>query len=423
MSRSIPCPNPGCRHRFTAAEAAGVAALVCPSCGRLVELAPPAALTPPPPPPVAVAPRGAGRWFPSQGSFLAWVLVTAASLAVAGMVGGVLHRRHASTRARGAQTYQSTEFNYRFLVPGPPWQRDDATRDRLGVNSFAFRRTRPDAWIALAVRDNPARIPAPAELREEALRHLRQRFQDVQFEDASGGGELGGQPAARLVFQGRADETVMSGDCHFLLRQGFAYWLFRWCPAEAVAQAVPELDTLLDGFAFLNQRPDWQPPRQTFTAPDAAYTITGEGDRWAKASFPPAEYDPRADLVLEASERAHDTSPLRRATLTVLRFPKVGGDALQEAKDHLLKREQETYPQTRLDEVPPADTGAPTEAFPGKVVGLKVSNTPDRVRFVLLGAAPQAGGAVVLWAECDFGRRGFWEPEFRRLFASLRLRP
>jgi hypothetical protein len=323
--------------------------------------------------------------------------------------------------AAGPGPYKSPDFNYSFVLPGPPWQRDEATRDRLRANAFAFHRTDPDAWVALAVRDLPKHVPNAVELREEALRHLRRLFPDLQLEDAPGG-ELGGRPAARLVFQGSVGDAVMSGDCHMADHQGFAFWLFRWCPAGAVESLKDELGGMPGRFGFLNQRPGWQPPRTTFTGSRVAYALTADGDRWSKAPSAPADYDPRADLVLEARER--EGEPPRRATLIVFVMPaEDGGELVERAKAYLLKRQQEIYPETRLDEVPAAEATAPAHTVgtaPGRVLHLKVTNRPERERLVVLGVVPRPGGPIVLWGECDYAQRSLWEPQLRRLMASFR---
>jgi hypothetical protein len=313
--------------------------------------------------------------------------------------------------------YQSESLNFSYRIPGRPWRRDDSTRDRLHVSGFAFRRTDPGAWVALAVRPYPARVPPPAELREEAVRSLRRLFPDLQSEDDPKGGTVSGKAALRLVYQGSDGDTVMSGDCHILFHQGFAFWLFRWCPAGAVEAVAGELAAMRDRFGLLNQRPDWKPPRMTFAGTKLAFTLTAEGDRWSKAAFAPAEYDPLADLVLVADGREDD--PARRATLIVLRLPAgSGGEPRERAKAHVLERQQDVYPESTMAELPAAGTDV---AQPVQMFELKVTNRPGRERFILLRVVPQPDGLFVLWSECDFARRALWEDEFRRLAATFRL--
>jgi hypothetical protein len=422
MTRGIPCPNPRCGYRFTAADAAGAAAVICPHCGTVTELprnqSSPAVVS-------GAATRPTDSRIANRTGSLVWMLFVSTVLSSSALIAGALYRQRHMARPRPAaaqEPYRSAEFNYSFRIPGPPWQRDDATRDRLHVNSFAFRRPDPDAWVALAVRDYPKYVPGTADLHDEAVRHLRRQFPDLQYEDDPKGGELGGRPAARLVFQGSVGDVVMSGDCHIATHQGFAYWLFRWCPAREVEALKDELAAVRDRFAFLDQRPDWKPPRTTFTGTKVAYTLTSEGDRWSRAAYPPADFDLRADLALEA--RGAETAPAKRTMLLVLQLPaEDGGDAVDRAKAYLVERQKEIYPETKLEELPPADataTAGQVGTAPGRVLTLKMVNTKDRERFVVLGVVPRPGGPLVLWAECDFARRALWESEFRRLMASFR---
>jgi hypothetical protein len=208
----------------------------------------------------------------------------------------------------------------------------------------------------------------------------------------------------------------MSGDCHILFHQGFAYWLYRWCPAGAVEALAVELAAMRDRFGLLNQRPDWKPTRTTFAGTKLAFTLTAEGDRWSEAAFAPAEYDPLADLVLVADGSEDD--PTRRATLFVLRLPVAdGGDPAERAKAHVLERQKDAYPESTMTELAAAAAGGTT---PVQVYTLKVTNRPERERFILLGVVPRPEGPVVLWAECDFARRSLWEEDFRRLVATFR---
>jgi hypothetical protein len=51
-----------------------------------------------------------------------------------------------------------------------------------------------------------------------------------------------------------------------------------------------------------------------------------------------------------------------------------------------------------------------------------MANTEDRERFVVLGVVPrpEKGRLLVVWCECDWAMRDYWEPEFVILLNSLR---
>jgi hypothetical protein len=223
-----------------------------------------------------------------------------------------------STVSSAAEPFRSAEHNYSFLLPGPAWRRDADVAKRLG-GLLGFAHKEPDAWVVLAVRSYPKYVPAPGELREEAMARLRRfPFANIQPEDKAEA-TLAGRPAGRFIFQGSVNDTIMSGDVLYLTHQGAAYWLYRWCPATAVELAAAGLADLGDRFALLDERPHWQPPRKTFAGEKLKYTLTAEGDRWEKAQYPAANYDPAADLALVGQERVGATDAARQAlTLVVL---------------------------------------------------------------------------------------------------------
>ncbi len=117
-------------------------------------------------------------------------------------------------------------------------------------------------------------------------------------------------------------------------------------------------------------------------------------------------------------------------------------DAVKFAREDLLERMKEKvpengtylYPDTKIDDAkdeairkaePPKTLGN----LDGRVLRLQVANTPDRIRFVVLGVALLPQGIVVIDCDCDNTRkseddprrpdRDFWEPEFMAVLASV----
>jgi hypothetical protein len=415
MPKDTPCPNPGCGFLFPAAAVVGVAALVCPKCGGVFQVkakrpAPGQVLPMLPRPPVRSMPR-------------AWVWAGLVIFVGIGLMTAVIYRQSDPPAKGGPEPYRSTEHNYSMLLPGPPWQRDEALAKQLG-GVLAFRRDNPEAEAAVVVRQYPKFVPTIAELREEAVARLRKYPVDnLQREDKSEGATLAGLPAGRIVFLGTIDGVLVSGDVQFLTHQGAAYWLYRWCPAAAVEQTAADLADLAERFGLLNLHADWQPPRRTFSGTKAKYTLTAEGERWEKAPYPPENYDPAADLALIGNPQDGPADPARQAQLLVVGLPAGNGDAVQRAKSHLLERHKEVYPETTATDLPAGDEKPSAEkgAGPVKVVALQVKDTKDRERFVVLGVVPRKDGPLVVWAECDFSRRAMWEADFRKFVGSFTL--
>jgi hypothetical protein len=90
----------------------------------------------------------------------------------------------------------------------------------------------------------------------------------------------------------------------------------------------------------------------------------------------------------------------------------------ERAKAHVLARQNEVYPETTIADVPPEGLGRPPD---GIVLTLKVANTKERERFVVLRIVARTDGPVVLWSESDYARRPIWEAEFRKLVGSFKL--
>ncbi len=411
MPKDIACPNPGCPYVFPAAAIAGAAALVCPECGGVFQVKAKKTAT------AETAPTPARRP-PARSAIFAWLLAGLIVFVSIGLMMATIYRRAEPPPRPGPEPYRSIEHNYSMLLPDSPWRRDQDLAKRLG-GVLAFRRDDPDAQVVLVVRQYPKYVPANAELRDDAVARLRMYpIENLQREDKSEGATLAGRSAGRLVFQGTADGTVVSGDVQFLTHQGAAYWCYRWCPTTVVDRAAGELADLADRFALLDLHPDWQPPRRTFIGTKLKYTLTAEGERWEKGPYPAENYDPAADLALVGKSQDGPADPTRHAQLLVLILPAGDGDAVVRAKAHLLDRYKETYPETTMSELPLVEAKAVANDVRLKMLGLHVKNTKERERFVLLGIVPRKDAPRVIWAECDFRYRAVWESDFRKLVGS-----
>jgi hypothetical protein len=320
----------------------------------------------------------------------------------------------------GPEPYRSTEHNYSLLLPGPEWQRGEDSAKRLG-GVLAFHRENPDAQAVFVVRRYPKYVPTAAELRDEAIARLR-RFpiDNLQYDDKLADITFAGRPAQRFVFQGAIDGTIVSGDVVFLPHQGAAYWLYRWCPATAVEQAAPSLAELADRFGLLDLHAEWRPPRRTFIGTKAKYALTAEGDRWDKAPYPPENYDAAADLALIGKPQDGASDPVRQAQLLVVILPAGDGDPVERARAHVLARQKDLYEETTMADLPPTDENS-SAGGSLRILAFRTKNTKDRERFAVVGVAPRKEGPIVIWAECDFGRRAIWESDFRKLIGSFAL--
>jgi hypothetical protein len=412
VPKDIHCPNPGCTHVFPAAATAGVAALVCPKCGGVFQIkrTPPRPADSPagesiPAPPAPAAKPSTRR------PMLAWTVAGLIVFVTLGLMTGAIYRQRGSTPT-GPEPFRSPTHNYSVRLPDPPWQRDAELARRVG-GVIAFRRENPSAAVVLAVRDFPKFVPTPAELRDEAITRMRKLPIEKMDREEKSEGSFGGRPAGQFVFQGVLDEVTVSGVVQYLTYEGAAYWFYRWCPQADVPAVTGDLADIADRFAFLDQRPDWQPPRKTFTGTKLAYTLTSEGDRWDKSPHAPESYDPAADLVLIGEVQPGVVDPPRQATLLVLLLPADKEDPIARAEKHLLERQRDLYAETTLaGAIDKFGTG------PDRIRELRLVNTKDRERLVMLRVLKEGERLVVICAECDYARRELWDTDFRKLLES-----
>src|SRR5207302_4548320 len=118
----------------------------------------------PPPLPGQTAKTRPGRKPAMRSAALVWVVSGLIVFVSLGLAVVAVNRPGVPPKRAGPEPYRSTEHNYSFLMPGPPWERDNDLAKRLG-GVLAFHRNDADARVVLAVRNYPKYVPALAELR------------------------------------------------------------------------------------------------------------------------------------------------------------------------------------------------------------------------------------------------------------------
>jgi hypothetical protein len=337
----------------------------------------------------------------------------------------------------GEQALNAEYGNFKFTPPGPDWRPDDDVRIKLKAN-LALKRSNPSGAVAIFYRDYKTRLPSDAELVDEALIHLRNYLQGVEWElkpkDAAT--QLGGRPALELEYEGEDPWQVrVNGLCRMLAYRGYGYWFFTWGPAEEKDLITPEWDGLRQGFALLNNREGWaERPRETVRVrgTKAPYELRYARDVWKKEKAD--GYDPAADLVLlgrEPEPVAGRKHAGKTALLQVLLLEKAPDlkSAAAAARAHLLKRQQEEAGENaaKVSVEPTTDKGggerdADVGAVRGHVSRLHVQSDEGLDRYAVLAVVNRPEGVLVLMFECDWSRRDFWEQEFRPLLETFRAK-
>jgi hypothetical protein len=355
------------------------------------------------------------------------IVIVFLAAAAGGGVGVWWLLEHARTEDSGSESAHASALNYRFVFPRS-WKSDAKVRHALGAN-LALARAEPTAWLAIFAHDYKTRSPRDAELHDRVINWLEKYFSGVEFEsrpDAT----LDGQPARHLEFQGEVDNVLMNGECLMLARRGYAYWVVTWAPAERRDAAVDEWATARRGFSFLDHRDGWvekKPRRLLIQGNKAAYRITYTEGVWEKQ--PVDGLDPAADALLRGFDpKEEDKLAQGAGIVTILLLPRGEGDlkaAAAAAREHLLQKQKEVYPETAIETVKhksdvgegPADIGAAR----GNLARLRVKNSASREMYVELATVLLRDGVLVIQCECHWPRREFWRQEFAVLLGTLRI--
>jgi hypothetical protein len=401
------------------------------------------------PEPVAlVSPRRQARPRRRYGK---WIVYGVLLLFCAGaMVGGTVFIYH-YFRPEAEQTTQARHGNFRFERPGKEWKIDRGLESRMALQ-IALTRLEPRCHMALFYRDYQKRSPSEVELLEEALKKLRGGFRHLDYEDPflvkdREGATLGGQPALAVEFQGLAEDNVlMRGQCTALTRRGYAYWFFTWGPADDRAALAETWAELRERFHLLNGREGWKelpPETRDFDGKALAYRLSYAKQMWTPREGP-KDYDERAELVLLGYEPTRDEETGktevnkhagRAAEVVVLVLPAAPGLTLEAANknalDHLLQHQKKVHEGARItvatrdkDLQPLLDRDGDVGALKGHLSKLLVELHADNKRFGYLGVVNRPGeGVLVVYGECAWDRKDFWDRELQLLMASVRPRP
>jgi hypothetical protein len=407
--------------------------------------------------PLVAGRRGARSGRRGRGSWLPFVLLTVLLVVLLGGGGYAIYRYYdyLNNRPDPRDVENEEKGNFRFRPPRD-WEEEPAVARAFRTVQMAYRRSDagPRNRMALYYRDYQKRSPSDAELVGEGLVKLRNYFSDLEYDvkERDDKFRLGGLPALVMEFQGysAAPENVFSGgEVWMMTHRGFAYWFFTWGPMlndqkESVhEQVAAEWPKLRERFATLGYRDGWQEaPRKTrgFESPKGAYRIDYVDNVWSRQKEeeynatqlgrPPAElvlhgYDPRlAETDKHASKAA-------TATVVVLGKASELAAAVKLAREDLLERQKQIkeentylYPETAVDNAPAESirkdkADDKVGAFEGKLLRLQVTNTPKRIRYVVLGVVNRPEGVLAVQCECAYDQRDFWEQEFLPLLANL----
>jgi hypothetical protein len=344
-----------------------------------------------------------------------------------------------SLKAEVEQAERASNSSYVLLAPGQGWKKDAELQMRMQVGRAA-RRSLPAATMAFFAHDYKTRLPGEGEMIDAALEKLRGQFKRLEWERKSGEYRLGGQVALALEFDATdADEVDVRGTVYLLAYRGFGYWLFLWAPASEKDLAAAETERIRASLG-LNAafREGWQeraPDTEIVAIRDGGVSLAYVKSVWEAEDK--TGYDPKAACVLKGTfpmdgsgkQRDRHAGKVATVQLLVLDAPEKHSVAAA-ARDYVLEAAKDpdrgNYPQTTLAPIKDKsgeeqDHDADLGQLHGRLTKLRMTNTEDRERFLVLGAVPGVGDRpVVIWCECDWSVRDYWDNEFGVLLGSMR---
>jgi len=497
MSNCFPCPNPVCTHVFGLQDVKGASSLRCPRCGHSFTFqakpaSPPTSTAPrqeakprtaspetgpvtqPPlaiPVPIATPVGPLTQSAPPSRRAETFDSVTAPDWDHAPAIVESPIKRNKRTRRTRDGLFRLILFTFLggfiaavaymlvFVLPQFGGSEDERRKVQLNFSfstSWAYRddlrlrrlmdcllgmsRSNPRGHFVLHVIDYKTREPSPEELLDEAIKRLKAGFPRLQYKNPlSEGktGELDNEPAYQFDFRGTAaDEVPMIGQCSFLTRRGYGYWLICWGPAEEEDELEERFQRLRSGFRFANGREGWQPsPRPTtqLVLGDQAFQLNYVQDLW-RVEENPTDYDPRAVVVLrgfemqgERSSRTPvDTYAGKSATVQLLLLDRTEdlATAVEQAKAHLTNQLSKVNAGVKLEPYVPeggqAAIFSEVGAFKGDLRFYEIRVGNEAVRFALLGVVNRPEAMLVIFGECPLEKRGYWMTEFKALVETVR---
>jgi hypothetical protein len=389
------------------------------------------------PPPEPRRPRRASKAARGRSSGKRWLLVASVLgllLLAAGATGWVFRDAWlggGSAPEDDGPAVQSPPMNYRFRLPRPPWTEDRGVLRELGA-SFAMRRSDPNAWFAVLVKDYKDRNPRDDELEHEAVTRLRKVFKKgVEYEHRDEDA-FAGQPAQRFVFTAENSSNVsQSGECLMTAYNGIAYWFVGWTPSAAdeavLADVQQQWRDIRQGFALLKEREGWVGKQPEIVEAEgrkgALYRLSYTKGLWERGD------DGDADLLLQGRDPDNPQEARKSAWVRVFVRPATGDpeSAMAAARAFVEEREKRLYPDMKLSAVPEeakgglADGAVDLGKVRAQVLRLLVKKAEDYDYFFAVAAVPRPVYTLVIVCECAWPQRKLWEPRFGTVLHSLRF--
>jgi hypothetical protein len=465
MPTFFPCPNPACSYQFDAEQLPAAAMVTCPICRTRFpyRAAAPAAV------PAAESdadenwnrPADSERARPrtnrlvnprnlpkkSKAQLIVTIIGSCAVVVTATFVLISASKLNWFGKDEQNPRFVDENFNFSFMkFDKAKWREDPDLRNKLGMNSFLYRRQDggdTEAWFGLRCLplggEGGVRGPREGELESE-LKKTFNKFTGIQRDPIQA--SVGKQAVDGFKFVGELDGASIMGEAYIFHNKGIAYQMLLWTTTGKWGELKGELYGQRDTFLYANQRDKWvdRVAEKAYYVPNGDYEVVDPSGLW-QIAIP--EMTKRGDFVSDPKLADENATMLFRcvdpdrekgarrsgdypANAMVLVLPKAG-DSLDDAKKYVrdmliktsVKADYTFEPYAKL----PFEFKAP--ATTASVGSFKVSNSvdPKDTYFYGISVKKIGGQAVVFVGWCkDKAYAEAYGPLILRFAASLKER-
>ena len=463
MSSALKCPNSSCPYLFDPSRVPEGVVLTCPRCGMRFTLGQPAPVAPavaPAPqspnptiasgfdglaaPAIEPGPDGspqrrsfsaAGESSPLQTGIIAFIcFVMLAGVGVM-IYFSIVHKPNPVGGETGQRLHA---HNLSFEVPGSPWALDDDTRAKLGPPMIlAFKRTEPDAFMAIGAKDFESREPRPSELRS-AIDHLMEHnFEDITRTNIPEATFLGQPTASAFSFRATLKDSRVAGLAFATSYKGIGYWSISWAGERDAEEQSATFEAIRDKLKLEKSRENWTPkdhPVRTFGGHAVRYQVLDGEDIWKEPDAkdrPATGEDPRGDLLLAARVKQKGADFFEEATLVTVLLDPDGSDPLAQARKYVeercsseVKAANEKFVAKFIERsgAPEGDPPSNPVDTPAPVVRLQmtVQGASSSSKLVVISAIKVGDRVVVVHAYCAWTEKEMFEAKLMQIAGSLR---
>jgi hypothetical protein len=316
---------------------------------------------------------------------------------------------------------------------------DDDTRAKLGPPMIlAFRRSDPDAFIAVGARNFQNREPRLIDLRTAIDAIVDRTFDEVKRIPIAEASFLGLPAAVAYKFEGLAkDGPRVVGLCFATSYKGIGYWSMSWAAEKDAADQEATFEAIRERLKIEKNRENWSPkelPVHTLGGHALEYQLLDGEDIWKEPDAKDrtaASEDPKGDLLLVAKVKQKGQDMAEEATLVTIILDSGGGEPLAQGRTYIeaqrtadVKAANQKFEPKFVDRtgLPEGDPPSNVVETPAPVVRLQmtVQGASTFSRLLVISAIKIGDKVVVAYGWCGWSEREMFEGKLMQIAGSLR---